>query len=58
MKKAKISHLESHVSRTKKPYGDSYGTGIKNPMGKMRSSALDNGAMPKSKLKKPPKSLA
>jgi hypothetical protein len=37
--------------------GDYYGTGIRNPMGRVRSSYFD---MPLSKkaLKKPPKSLA
>ena len=56
MKKEKI-HKESHVSPTKFGMGDSYGTGIRNKIGRsidvMGQSPLSN-----KKIKKPPKSLA
>lgn len=37
--------------------GDYYGTGIRNPMGRIRSSSVGNPVSP-GKLGKPPKSLA
>jgi len=48
---------QSHVAPTKYGMGDNYGTGIKNPMGRMREGI---GMYPVSKkeLGTPPKSLA
>lgn len=56
MKKGK-KYTEAHSANKKFGMGDYYGTGIKNPMGKMRDSSV--GARPVSKkgLKTPPKSL-
>jgi hypothetical protein len=56
MKKAKKSK-EWHAPNTKFGMGDNYGTGIKNPMGRMREGI---GMYPVSKkeLGTPPKSLA
>lgn len=45
----------SHTSNDKVGKGDSYGTGVKNPVGKMKSM-LD--PMANKKIKKPPRSLA
>lgn len=56
MKKLKAS-LETHVSNTKQPSGDYYGTGVKNPTGRLRDSYITPDISPK-KLGKPPKKLA
>jgi hypothetical protein len=55
MKKSK--HKEWHASSDKIGMGDFYGTGVKNPIGRVRSSYISTPVSP-SKLKKPPKSLA
>jgi hypothetical protein len=58
MKKAKpIAPKTAHTSNTKKGMGDYYGSGMKNPMGRMREG-LGMTPVPPSKLKKPPKALA
>lgn len=46
------------VSKSKKPYGDFYGTGKRNPIGKVRDVTV--GVIPgnKKQLKTPPKKLA
>lgn len=56
MKKIK-SNKENHVSNTKMGMGDSYGSGVKNPVGKIRDVMGITDVNPK-KLRKPPKSLA
>lgn len=38
--------------------GDFYGSGVKNPLGKLRSTSLGPNAATTKQLKKPPKSLA
>lgn len=49
---------EWHASSSKMGMGDYYGTGVKNPQGKIRESSMEfSSASPKT-LKKPPKSLA
>ena len=53
----KKKHIESHVSPSKFGMGDSYGSGIKQKMGKMVAGSGINPLKPK-KLLKPPKSLA
>lgn len=56
MKKTGKSVKPFHTPNTKKPSGDHFGSGVKNPMGRV----VDNG-LPKisnKKLGKPPKSLA
>ena len=47
-----------HVSHTSMGMGDYYGSGVKNPVGKMREDSLGMNAVNPSKLKKPPRSLA
>jgi len=47
----------AHTPKTKKGMGDFYGSGVKNKIGKIRDVTGYND-LPKSKLKKPPKSLA
>lgn len=56
MKKLK-STKPAHTPRTKKGSGDFYGTGIKNKVGRIIDVTGYND-IPKSKLRKPPKSLA
>jgi hypothetical protein len=46
-----------HTANTKYGMGDYYGTGVRNPMGRMRDGFGEYPAT-ESQLKKPPKSLA
>lgn len=59
MKKNKVlkAARNAHTANTKHGMGDYYGSGIKNPMGKIRSVFGFTSSSPAS-LKKPPKSLA
>lgn len=45
------------MTKNKCASGDYYGTGVKNPVGKIRYSYMDSSAKP-NQLKKPPKALA
>ncbi len=56
MKKVKTLKT-AHTSNSKKGMGDYYGSGIKNPMGKMRDDYIIKPVVGK-KMKTPPKSLA
>jgi len=47
--------LENHVSNTKQPSGDYYGTGVRNPVGKLRDTYVTDVMKPKKASK--PKSL-
>jgi len=48
-----------HTSNTRTGKGDSYGTGIKNPVGKIRDMYQVDGNSPKKiEKRKPPKNLA
>jgi hypothetical protein len=47
-----------HAPNTQKGHGDSYGSGIINKMGKVRSDSLGMKSPISKKLKKPPRSLA
>lgn len=47
----------AHTPNTKLGMGDHYGTGVKNPIGKMREGVGQVNVSSK-KLKKPPRSLA
>lgn len=56
---AKIKGLkQNHSSNSKIGKGDSYGTGVKNPMGKTLDSSMNLKSAISKHLKKPPKSLA
>lgn len=64
MKKAKSpvkslkANKQAHTSDSPYGSGDYYGTGVKNPVGRMRETYMD-ACCPNSKdLGKPPKSLA
>ena len=52
----KVKKKEWHAPRTKIGSGDYYGSGIKNPIGRMVDSYMDNKS--RINLKTPPKSLA
>jgi hypothetical protein len=56
--KPKKSSGDWHVSHTSMGMGDNYGSGIKNPLGKMRDDSMGMTAVTPKKLKKPPRSLA
>lgn len=50
---------QAHTSNSKIGMGDSYGSGFKNPIGKIRDvSTVPTTPLSKVKLKKPPKSMA
>ncbi len=58
MKKVK-KLSEAHTSRTQTGSGDYYGTGIKQKVGRIRSSYMtDISILNPKKLKTPPKNLA
>ena len=48
---------EAHTTKSKFGMGDYYGSGVKNPVGKIRDVMGITDVTPK-RLKKPPKSLA
>lgn len=47
----------AHVSKAKFGMGDFYGSGVKQPIGKIRSG-IGSNPVSKSKLGKPPKKMA
>jgi hypothetical protein len=47
-----------HANNTQYGSGDYYGTGIKQPVGKMRESAMDYGLSMPTSVKKAPRDLA
>jgi len=49
---------EAHVCNTKYGMGDYYGTGIKQPVGRVREDYINGTPMTNKKMGKPPKSLA
>lgn len=48
----------AHTANTKLGMGDNYGSGVKNPVGKIRDVTGAAPTMSKAKLRKPPKNLA
>jgi len=57
MKKGNTKPVEAHCANKKFGMGDYYGTGIKNPIGRMRDSSPGMNPVTPIKLKKPPRSL-
>ncbi len=57
MKKTK-SNKTAHTSNSKIGMGDFHGSGIKNPIGRVRESMMDIRPKSSKDLGKPPKSLA
>lgn len=57
MKKANGPKKEWHASPSKMGSGDYYGTGVRQKVGKMRGSYIDN-VIPETKMKIPPKRVA
>lgn len=53
----KVKHKEAHTASTKKGMGDYYGTGVKNPMGRMRDSSVGFIPVSKKQLGTAPKSV-
>ncbi len=60
MKKSKKEKAvpNAHTAHTKYGMGDYYGTGVRNPVGKMRSDSVGIVPVSPKNMKKPPKSLA
>lgn len=50
--------MNAHTPKTQMGMGDHYGTGVRNPVGKMREDSMGANSISKSKLKKAPRSLA
>ncbi len=48
----------AHTPNAKYGMGDYYGSGIKSKIGRVREDSVGMNPIKKSKLKKPPKSLA
>lgn len=59
MKKSapKTNRKQAHTPKSPKGMGDFYGTGIRQPLGKM-IDGMGMQEIPPKKLKKPPRSLA
>ncbi|HMH10170.1 MAG TPA: hypothetical protein VK553_05635 [Candidatus Nitrosopolaris rasttigaisensis] len=57
MKKLKSQKKEWHAPKSQIGMGDYYGSGVKNPMGRVRDGMGMND-VPKKKMKTPPKSWA
>lgn len=53
----KTKHKEAHSSNTKFGMGDYYGTGVRQPFGKMRGDSVGMYPVSKKKLKTPPRSV-
>lgn len=47
----------AHTPASPKGLGDYYGTGIRQPIGKMRDDSMGMQVISPTKLKKPPRSL-
>jgi len=47
----------AHVAKTKFGMGDNYGTGFKNPIGKLRSDTVGYRPVTKKQMGTPPKSV-
>lgn len=58
MPKKDKKHKEAHCANQKYGMGDHYGTGSKNPVGRMRSDSVGIRPVNKKQIKNPPKSLA
>lgn len=54
----KATNKRVHTAAGQKGSGDFYGTGVRNPIGKMKSDTVDKTNLTKKKLSIPPKSLA
>lgn len=60
MAKAKtpVASYQAHTAKTKFGMGDNYGTGVKQPIGKVRSGTIGVKPVNKKQLGTPPKSMA
>jgi len=54
----KVKNHEAHTAPRKFGMGDYYGTGYKNPTGKMRDDSVGYRPVSRKQMGKPPKSLA
>ena len=58
MKSSKKKSKQAHTDNVKHGMGDFYGQGVRNPIGKVRAGTVGMEPVTKSKMKKPPRSLA
>jgi hypothetical protein len=56
--KPKQTYKVAHTPASSKGLGDYYGTGIRQPLGKLRDDTVGMVNLTPSELKKPPKSTA
>lgn len=54
----KTNRNQVHTAKSSKGLGDYYGTGIKQPLGRVRDDTMGMVQMTPKKLRKPPKSTA
>lgn len=54
----KKSLKAAHTSSSRIGMGDFYGQGVKNPTGRIIEDTINYTPVPKTSMKKPPKSLA
>ncbi len=57
-KQSKKQPKMAHTPRSAKGLGDFYGTGIRQPLGRVRDDTVGMVHLSKEKLKNPPKTLA
>ena len=56
--KIKKGSPEAHTSKSKVPFGDNYGTGIRQKIGRMRGDTVGYRPASKKQMGTPPRSLA
>lgn len=57
-KNPKSKSQEAHTSKSKSPFGDYTGTGVRNKVGKVKDQSVGVIPATKKQLKTPPKGLA
>jgi len=57
MKKARTNRNQVHTPKSPKGLGDYYGTGIVQPLGKIRDNTMGMQALTPKQMKKPPRSV-
>lgn len=57
-KESSKTYKQSHTAGSQKGLGDYYGTGVRQPLGRVRGDTVGMFALSKEQLGKPPKSLA
>lgn len=56
--KTPVASYQAHTAKTKFGMGSNYGTGVKQPIGKVRAGTVGMKPVSKKQLSSPPKTLA